>query len=221
MPERERFGYFFAPSRYTPPLGHASADVYLSADESGWYFATQSATFLVVEDVVTHLTVTHPWPSGQRAFQLAPGRFYLVARDGDVVEGFTLGGRLEVGLEEQDTRCTVASSAPLFDLTDRSGLGELLASEFEAGLARLRADWTGSDEEFDRQVAGADPFSLLVASINLGDNNHLAAALGDAGIAGERSALQHAARALKAAGEWPDPPPTLRSLILEDQFGRP
>ncbi len=50
MVDLVHFGYFFFPSTYRPPLGHAAFDAYLSSPRTDWYFDTQAATFTVATD---------------------------------------------------------------------------------------------------------------------------------------------------------------------------
>lgn len=219
MSQFERFGYFFHPSKYSPPLGHATVDVFLALSEDGWFFPTRSATFPVVDETgITHLTVAHAGASARRDYKLAPGLFYIVAWDGDLVEGFTFGGDLTVECTDDHVCCQLRSAAPIFDLADTTGLVEILAPEFEAELARLRADWTETDDGFDRVVVMLDAFALFVASLHLSDTyvHRLPAMDSDDTVLDGRQAVSHAIRILQHAGEWPDKPATLHQLIFDD-----
>lgn len=219
MTQLERFGYYFHPSTYSPPLGHASVDVFLAASEDGWYFPTKSATFPVADDEgIHHLHVSHSWDFGQRDYKLAPGIFFLAAWDGDLVEGFSFGGDLAVDNEDDHISCRLSSSAPFFDLTDTNGLEGILVPEFEAQLGRLRAEWTDTDAEFDRRVATADPASLFVASLRLSNAyaHRLPAQDSDEFMLDDRQTVSHALHILQNAGQWPEQPATLHQLILDD-----
>ncbi len=219
MTQLERFGYYFHPSTYSPFLGHASVDVFLAASEDGWYFPTKSATFPVADDEgIHHLHVSHSWTGGQRDYRLAPGIFFLAAWDGDLVEGFSFGGDLTVDGEDDHIKCQLCSSAPFFDLSDTTELVTILVPEFEAELGRLRAEWQGTDEAFDRRVAAADPFTLFVVSLRLSDAyaHRLPALDSDEFMLDDRRAVSHALHILQNAGQWPDKPPTLHQLLFDE-----
>ncbi|MEZ4769549.1 MAG: hypothetical protein R2844_14105 [Caldilineales bacterium] len=218
-PLRERFGYFFHASTYTPPLGHASVDVFLADSEDGWFFPTRTATFPVADDDgISHLHVSQTWAFGQQDFRLAPGMFFLVAWDGDLVEGFSFGGDLAIDQQDDHISCHLRSPAPFFDLADTSGLVAILVPEFEAELGRLRAEWQGTDDEFDRRVAAADPLALFVASMRLSNDytHRLPALNSDEFVLDERHIVSHAVHILMRADEWPDEPATLHQLIFDE-----
>lgn len=217
-PRIERLGYFFHPSSYPHPLGHAAAEVFLSCNEADWFFPTRAATFRQVDETgIVTLHITCPWSSAIREYRLAPGRFFIVAQDGDLVEGFSFGGELCIDQEGDVLNCQLTSSAPFFHLTDDFSLAGIVAPEFEAALARLRAEWPGRDEEFDRRVAMADPLDLFIASLQLSDSyaHRLPALDPDDSVMDERHLVGQAVRILRNAGQWPDKPPTLHQLVLE------
>lgn len=218
MSQFERYGYFFHPSKYSPHLGHATVDVFLARCEDDWYFPTQTATFPVVEDEgVGHAHLTDSWTFPRRDYKLAPGLFYIAAWDGDLVEGFSFGGDLTIESADDHVCCQLRSAAPLFDLADTTGLVEILVPEFEAELARLRAEWTGTDGEFDRRVAMTDPIALFVASLCLSNAyvHRLPALDTDDSVVDGRQAVSHAIHILQDAGDWPEQPATLHQLIFD------
>lgn len=217
MVDLARFGYFYFPSRYQPPLGHASMDVYLSSPRSDWYFDTQFATFTVTDgDAIWQESIHHPWTHSHQHLRVLFGRFYLVAHNGELVEGCTLGGDLEIVDHGEHTSCHLTSPAPIFDMENANGLMVLLEPEIEAELARLRAEWTGSDAEFDRRLANLDPALLFVSSLSFIDSylHSQPQATADDQVMQERSAVHRAIHTLQDAGEWPSSIPTLRELIL-------
>ncbi len=218
MVDLVHFGYFFFPSTYRPPLGHAAFDAYLSAPRIDWYFDTQAATFVVVTDeAIRQVRIVHPWTQAPQRLRVVFGRFYLVAHNGELVEGCSFGGDLEVVDHGTHTSCHLTSPAPIFDIENPNGFIALLEPEIEAELARLRAEWTGSDAEFDRRLTGIDPATFFVSSLDFIDRylHALPQATEDDQIMDERNAVHRAIHTLKDAGEWPEKVHTLRELILE------
>ena len=217
MVDLVHFGYFFFPSTYRPPLGHAAFDVYLSASRTDWYFDTQAASFTIAaDDVIRHVRIVHPWPQSPQRLRAVFGRFYVIAHNGERVEGCSFGGDLEIVDHGTHTSCHLTSLAPVFDMENPNGFIALLEPEIEAELARLRAEWTGSDAEFDRRLASLDPSMLLVVSLDFIDRYLHSQPQGteDDQIMDERNAVHRAIHTLKDAGAWPENVPTLRELII-------
>jgi hypothetical protein len=158
----------------------------------------------------------HPWPLAPQRLQVVFGRFYLVAHNGELIEGCSLGGTLEIVDHGTHTSCHLTSPAPIFEVDDPNGFINLLESEVEAELARARAEWTGSDAEFDRRVAKMDPMTLFVASLSFLDAylRSQPNAIANDLVMAERSALHRAIRTVQEAGLWPTSVPGLRDLIL-------
>lgn len=222
MTDYLRYGYYLHPSQLNPPLGHAALDVYLADSDPTRYFDAQAAIFSVTDgDKTKPLLVVHPPLHARQTYQVVFGRYYLLAYDGDMVEGVSMGGRLEVEAHDTYTQCHLTSPAPLLDIEESGGLVTALEPEIEAELARLRAQWTGGDAAFDRQLARLDPLTLFAASLALLDDylhNHPQAIAPD-DLPGERTAIRRAIRSLQEAGQWPKPLPSLRALILQGQPG--
>lgn len=220
MTDYLRYGYFLHPSRYNPPLGHAALDVYLAESDPTRFFDAHAALFSVTDgDKIKPLLVTHPPLHARQTHQVVFGRYFILAYDGDVVEGVSMGGRLEIEAHDTYTQCHFTSPAPLLDIEESGGLVTTLEPEIEAELARLRAAWTGGDAAFDRQLARLDPLVLLAASLTLLDDylhNHPQAITPDELLV-ERAAVHRAIRSLQQAGEWPKPLPSLRELVLQGQ----
>ena len=224
MVDLARFGYFFFPSGYRPPLGYAAFDAYLSGPRTDWYFDTQAVTFSVAtDDAIRHVRVVHPWSQAPQRLRVVFGRFYLVAHNGELVEGCSLGGDLEVVDHGAYTSCHLTSPAPIFEMDDPNGFIDLLEPEIEAELARVRAEWIGSDAEFDRRIAGLDPMTLFVVSLNFLDSylHSQPQATTDDRVMAERSAVHRAIHTLQDAGHWPTPIPTLRDLMLHQPDQQP
>lgn len=215
--DRSRYGYFLQPSPYDPPLGYSALDIYLAPSDPERYFDTVAALFAVTDgERTSQVEIYHPFPQAPQSYQVVFGRFYLLAHNGDLVEGMSLGGALEVETSPDHTLCRLSSPAPIFDIEESGGLIATLEVEIEAELARLRAEWRDSDAAFDRRLASLDPMTLFVASLSLLEEylqNHPQAVTPDEVVA-ERTAVHQAMRTLQRAGQWPKPTPSLRELIL-------
>lgn len=217
MTDRQRYGYYLLPSSYDPPLGFGGLDVYLAEPDPERYFDAATALFTVVEeDYTDQIEIGHPFSQASQRYRVGFGRYYLLAHNGDLVEGLCLGGELHVEQHPNYTHCHLSSPAPLFDIEEDGGLVADLDVEIEAELARLRAEWPHGDDAFDRRLASLDPMTLLAASLNLLEgylHEHLLAAAPD-DVLSERSAVHRAIHTLRRAGQWPEPTPTLRQLML-------
>lgn len=217
MNDLVRYGYFMHPSTFTPPLGHASMDVFLAASDPERYFDTEALLISVSDgDKTRQVQIVHPALPARQSLAVVFGRFYLLAYDGDVVEGMSLGGTLTVEAHETYTHCHLTSPAPIFDIEESGGLVATLEAEIEVELARLRVEWQASDAAFDRQLASIDSLTLFRACLGLLDDylhNHPQAVTPDEVLA-ERTAVRQAIRSLQQAGQWPQPVPSLRELML-------
>lgn len=211
-----QLGYFFHHSNYSPPLGYEALTVYLANSHPDRYFDTQAAIFPVDDgDRVRRLYLTHPPVLNRQSFQVVFGRFFVVAHNGDLVQGVSLGGALQIEVHDDHTACSLTSPAPIFALDSSAGQLSLLECKVEAELARLRAEWTGSDVGFDRRLGSLDPLTLFAASLNLLNDylsNHPQVISPDE-VQAEHTAVRRAIRTLKEAGQWPKPVPTLRELM--------
>lgn len=216
MPDRVRYGYFMQPSRYDPPLGYSALDVYLARSDPDRYFDTAAALFPVNNgEKTTQVEIVHPFLQAPQRYQSVLGRFYLLAHNGDMAVGMSLGGVLEIEVHDNVTLCHLTSPAPIFDIGESGGLVATLETEVEAELAKLRAEWKGSDAAFDCRLASLDPLNLFTACLNLLDDylhNHPQAVSPDQVLA-ERTAVHQAIRTLQRAGQWPVSVPSLRELM--------
>lgn len=216
MADHQRFGYFMHPSRYDPPLGSAALDVYLAASQPSRFFDTEAALFSVCTgDKTIQMEILHPAAMAPVRYHVSFGRFLFLAHNGDMVVGMSFGGLLEIETHDTYTHCHLTSTAPIFDIEESGGLVATLETEIEAELARLRAEWVGSDAAFDCRLASIDPLTLFAACLGLLDDylhNHLQAIPADEVLI-ERTAVRQAIRTLQRAGQWPQPVPNLRALM--------
>jgi hypothetical protein len=217
MIDFQRFGFYLHPSRYSPPLGYAALEAYPAASHPDRYFDTKAALFSVCDgDRTTQVEILYPCPQAPQRYRVGFGRYFLLAHNGDMVEGVSVGGALEVESLPGCTCCRLTSPAPIFAIEESGGLVAALETEVEAELARLRAEWKGADAAFDCRLANIDPLVLFAACLHLLDDylhNHLQPFPSDQVLV-ERTAVQQAIRTLQRAGQWPQPLPSLRDLVL-------
>ncbi len=164
-------GYYYHPSKYTPPLGHPQLDIYLVDEQTERFFDAHGVEFLVFEkERSSILKVVHSQQSGifSGTYHVCAGRILIYDHAGDEVEGFSFGGDLEIVWSGDYTRCTLTSSAPIFSLsTDPQSVNEIIFSEIEAVLAEKRAErHKKGGEKFYKRLCEIDPMKLCVATFN-------------------------------------------------------
>jgi hypothetical protein len=85
--------------------------------------------------------------------------------EGKLLAIYTFGGQLDIETGDAHTTCRVTSSAPIIPLQTGQDIQTQLVAEFEALLVRLRANWQGSDEAFERRLTKIEPFTCFVAGL--------------------------------------------------------
>ncbi len=215
----EQPGYYYHPSIYSPPLGHPQLDVYVSGQPADRFFDTKRARFHVAEgETIRLLSVSHPWLAwqGPDRFTVCAGRFYLYAHDGSVVEGFSLGGDLEIVPSGDVTTCHLTSPAPIFSLpADPDSPEVIVVSELEDLVAERHAQWGTDDAGFSRRLVQADPFLLTVTGL-LALKHRFDQVPTAARTQASRTAariVNQAIRTLEKTGDWPASVPTLADLL--------
>ena len=212
-------GYSFSPSHYQPPIGHAALDVYLMDNPVERGFDVHSVQFQIFDHgEIRPLKVTHPWQTGLQAgiLRVYPGRFKLSEFEGDTFYGLCLGGELRVQLTAEYTHCSLASSAPIFNLGEAiTSPGMVIASEVEVLLAERLAAWGQDEEGFLRRLESIDPLRLFIsmlAGIEAEQKRIPDAARGSI-YWNEEHTLHAMIRGLDQAGQWPQVPPRLEDLV--------
>jgi hypothetical protein len=217
LPGQEMAGFLYrTPDNWAIP-GYGELDINLYGDAADAFFNTRSARFSVVgpEGDIEHVTITHPW-SGPRLFHLSPGRIWLFDHASHVVAAFTWGGRVKILPHHDFTRGIVTSPAPIYDLDRLHPATLMLVAEFEALLARCRAQWVTDDVGFERRLASIEPYTLFVSSLKAIDAQ-LDEVLEDSENGAEDpltvETFQLVDHMLNAIQEQPDTTPALRTLL--------
>lgn len=210
-------GYVFCPSRYSPPIGHAGLEIELTDAPGARSGCIRAVTFPIVASQPSRRTFhdTRREDGAAETARVCAGCFRLRAGNDDFIGGFSFGGRVSLCETRDCTLCRLESSAPIFDVAfDLSSSVAFLCSEFGALLARRRALWR-DDSVFGRRLAAVDPFALFVATLVELDA-YLPRFTGSVWMAEYRrgaAAVRRAIATLRAAGEWPEPPPALGGLL--------
>lgn len=166
-PQPYDLGYTFFPARHPHDPGHPRLDIIIRPEPTGLHFDPERVQIPVVqqEENFENLLVTHPWARAEN-LELFPGRVILRDRLNKVAEAFVFGGQVEINSDEEKTRLSLRSPAPILSLTIERSVAVLLAEEVEILLAERRAAWAGNLHEYEHRLARTDPLSLYHACLN-------------------------------------------------------
>lgn len=221
--EYPEYGYLFQPSRYGTPWGHAGLDVWLGDESANGVFGVRAAEFPVFDGETVHLMgIAHPFPQVRRRLRVGIGRFYLMPYHGNLVQGFSTGGDLEITGHVDCTWCHLTSTAPIFSLEGPlNDPAHLLVPEIEAELARLQATYGADDLRFYRKLGQLDPFETFVAALDFLRSRLpvLRQLIPEGELAETEIALRAGIESIVAAGEWPQAVPDFDDLLINSQRG--
>ena len=208
-------GYYFHPAGDHDCACHPQLDVVMHPLPTYRHFDPEYMQVPVVENnSLRLLRIHHPWMMGN-AFRVCPGRVVLHVRLGKMVEAFTFGGELAIVSDEAQTRCTLTSPAPIFDLAAPQTLPALFTAEVEVLLARRRAAWASREPfAFQHQLANVDPQMLYLsclAALQQKFAHFPALPEPDYHELAHFVALQ--VQTWQASGQWPALVPTLAELL--------
>lgn len=212
----QELGYYFHPAQHLGQAGHPQLDINIYDQPTGQHFDPIRLTVAVVgsDGQPSHLNISHPW-TGEKEMHLCAGRLKLYDHQDRVVEAFSLGATLNIERQQSHTNCQLTSPAPIISLVDTQAMATTLVSEFESLLARRKAEWTGSEDEFEKKLAQIEPFDLFVAGLET-IKQRLEAA--PSRLHGQRyqqasRLINHAIQAIQANGKWPASSPDLSNLL--------
>ncbi|RMF00958.1 MAG: hypothetical protein D6768_11695 [Chloroflexi bacterium] len=209
-------GYVYHPSTFSPELGHAAVDVFLTHSPADRFFDAASAEFKVGEGgAIKYSKIVHPWQSGQQ-LRVVAGHFSLTDHSGNTVQGYSLGGDLAISTEGDVTLCRLTSTAPVFNLQDDPGaVGRVLVGELESLIARRQAAWGLDDAGFNNRLTGVDPFQFFLASVAKIDDRlkNFSGAAPNTRLQAVKQTVRKIIETLKNAGKWPASPPQLDEIL--------
>jgi hypothetical protein len=213
-------GYYLHPPRYPHSPGHPALEVIIRPEPTHQHYDPETLELNVKEFdpaqgvVVRKLAVFHPW-QGMNQYRGVPGRIIISDRRDKKLEAFCFGSNLTIENDENLTRCTIQSEAPLLEMFDLASLPALLATEVEVMLAELRGRSIEDLEGFQSRLATVDPFQLYRSCLielreRLADFDHQTLDP----CAELRNFILGEIEALKQQGKWTGRQPSLDSLLL-------
>ena len=206
-------GFIFYPSEIPHYPGHPRLDVILTEHPTERHFDPTKVQYQIAspQNRIEHLTIHHPWTSGNK-YRVCAGRIFIADRIGKRVEAFTFGGELQVFSDQQHTICALISSAPILDLCAAHNLPMWLTAEVEILLAEQKAHGSSHhDDEVDLHLASLDPL-LLYASCLQALHDKSWPARDEASVEGPHF-VQAEIQRLQQSGEWPLLVPALPQLL--------
>jgi hypothetical protein len=159
-------GYRFGGRARPSALGYTQLQARLTLEPRNTHFNPQYLRVSVFSPAsgVGHLSVCHPWKAGER-YRLYPDRIILRDHNGQTIEAFVFGGKLQVSLSAAWTVCTISSEAPILELVGEQSISTMLAVEVEGLLADGRYPDECQLVEIEGKIAQANPLDLYAACL--------------------------------------------------------
>lgn len=215
MTDRMELGFYFHPSKDEFSLGCIKLDVNVYAKPTGDHFDPDQLSIPVIgiDGNGEELKITHPW-RGLKNYKVSPGRIIISDRYEKKVEAYSFGGNLEISNYENHVNCSITSPAPIIPMINETNSNILFVSEFEAILAKLRANYD-RDSDFERDLSSIDPFVLYTAGLaNVKDwLKEIPARYQDENYTDTYQIIVNTIQLLKENGEWPAIVPLLEKLL--------
>lgn len=204
------------PSHYSPPIGFAGIELFLTGADSHRFLDVRSARFQsAAHETLQYFTVKHPsMLRGSRS--MCAGLFTLYGHNSHFWEGLTFGGTIDVASLHDYTRVTITSPAPVFILLDQSDtIQQILLDEMMALVARHRAAEHETDSEFAHRLATTDPYLLFLSALTTLDAmvKHGPPSIMGAHHLEVKRAVQRMVDAVRKADGWPEHLPMLDELL--------
>lgn len=163
--ELPKIGFLYHFPDLSHPKSRFRLDIHISNEPTHKHFDIIWTKFLAwsQKDGAFEVTVHHPW-TDKKEFQVCPGLVIMEDRNGYKKEAFTLGGKLTIEVEDQQTICKLTSEAPILGINEASAVGKLLIDDLEVLLAEYRADFV-IVTKFQSALCQINPFSLYLACL--------------------------------------------------------
>jgi len=160
-----KIGYLFHYPQLDHPTDTFRLDIYLSSIPTEKHFDVKTASFIIQseEEGFNNMTVSHPW-GFENSAKVCAGLVVMTDRHGKKVEAFSFGGKLTIKSKENQTLCTLASHAPILELSSATPMHKLFVEEVEIALAKYRADFP-VHTNFEKILCNENPFNLYLTCL--------------------------------------------------------
>lgn len=159
-----KIGYLYHFPDLNHPTDRFRLEIHVSDTPTHKHFDVNRIIFPIFHDnEVIEISVHHPW-SAEKEYHVCPGWVIMVDRSGKKKEAFTLGGRLVLKDQGEQTICTLSSEAPIFGVNEASMLSKLLVDGIEVIFAEQRAAFHDA-RKFKDQLCQTKPFTLYLACL--------------------------------------------------------
>jgi len=160
---RHELGYEFSSTIQHGQNDHTRLDVTLHLTPTEKHFDPKLVFFLVSDDEeIEHLTITYNGLHKNK-YRVVAGLVRIQDRKGKVVFAFTFGGDLQIEKEGQEKICTLISKAPILQFNRPPTIRFIV--EVEIFLAKRRAFWGSTPDEFEKRLASVEPHILYKACL--------------------------------------------------------
>jgi len=203
-------------SRYTPPIGYAKLDLYLTSSATRRLFDSRSVRLQsATNDVVQSFTVSYG--SALRGSRpICAGLFTVYAHNTDYWEGLTFGGTVTIATHHPYTHVEIASPAPVFVLNGNTDpVQHLLIDELLAFVARHRSERHRSDSEYARHLAETEPYLFFLSALITLDElvKHGPPSMGSNRHPEVKRVVQRMIESVRQTDGWPAAVPQLGDLL--------
>jgi hypothetical protein len=162
--------YVFSIPCHPDNPGHQQLEIAVHAMLTFHYHHPASAHFPGIFEFWGYevLKIRHPWQRGKK-YQVIPGVVILKDRVEKTLEAFTFGGDLRIETQNDCTKCSLKSSAPILPLDIRPSVSALLADEVEFFPAERREAWDEGHPrtDFEEHLAEIDPFTPYMSCLEV------------------------------------------------------
>lgn len=160
-----KIGYVYYYPKMDEPTEKFRLDIFISSIPTEQHFDVRRVHVFVKtqKGEKDRLIISHPWAFEKEA-DICAGVLIMEDRKGNKEEAFTFGGKLKIVEQEQQTICTLTSSAPILEISGASPIHNLFIEELEIVLAKRQATFR-NNLEFEKLLCEAEPFELYQACL--------------------------------------------------------
>ena len=163
LSQRHKLGYMFSKPRHSEYPDHSRLDIMLRPTPTNMHFDPKRVYFMILEDEDLELLKITYTGLPQNKYRVVAGLIRIQDRKGKVVFAFTFGGDLQIEMEEEEKICTLISTAPILQFNRPPTIQFIV--EVEIFLAKRRAFWGSTPDEFEKRLASVEPHILYKACL--------------------------------------------------------